>query len=173
MAEHDKNNNSDVQENIRQAIELAVAQALQAQLPQMQSRLQAEIVQQVLSALPAPHEAQASDASAQSNSSALVEAVSNIHAGSTQKEILRALLDAGSGYCSRIALFVVKAGAATGWQSRGFDNDDATKDFPLDLSSGPVAHSYQNRTATPGNITEMGSPFGEHFRSPANEQVLV
>jgi hypothetical protein len=167
MAEHDKQN------EIRQAVEQAVAQALQAQLPQMQSVLQSEIVQQVLNALPAQLSPDADAAPAQSNSSALVEAVSNIHAGSTQKEILRALLDAGSGYCSRIALFVVKAGAATGWQSRGFDNDDATKDFPLDLSSGPAAHSYQNRTATPGNITEMGAPFAEHFRSPANEQVLV
>jgi hypothetical protein len=37
----------------------------------------------------------------------LVQAVGKIHAGSTQKEILRALLDAGSEYCSRIALVVV------------------------------------------------------------------
>src|ERR1700734_1654606 len=90
----------------RQRVEDAVAQALAAQVPQLQS----QIVQQVLTSLPAP----ASDASVASREYAgnLVSAVSSIHAGSTQKEILRALLDAGSGYCSRIALFVVKEGAA-------------------------------------------------------------
>jgi hypothetical protein len=163
---------NDKQSEVRQLVEHAVAQALKDQLPQLQSRI-VEQVQQVLDALPTQAPAQASESPAQSDSSALVEAVSSIHAGSTQKEILRALLDAGSGYCSRIALFVVKAGAATGWQARGFGEDESVKDFALDLTAGPAAHSYQNRTATPGNITEMGSPFAEHFGRPANEQVLV
>src|SRR6202020_2531123 len=96
-------------------------------------------------------------------SSSLVPAVANIHAGSTQKEILRALLDAGSEYCSRIALFVVKAGAASGWQARGFGDDETVKDFALDLSAGPVAYTYQNRVATPGNVAEMGRQFVDHF----------
>jgi hypothetical protein len=159
------------QNEVRQVIEHAVAQALQAQIPQLQS----QIVQQVLEALPA----RLSDGSAAhapagaSGSCALVQAVAAIHAGSSQKEILRALLDAGSGYCARIALFVVKAGAASGWQSRGFGDEEVVKDFALDLSAGPVAHTYQNRVATPGNIAEMGRKFVKEFGSPANEQVLV
>jgi hypothetical protein len=159
------------QNEVRQVIEHAVAQALQAQIPQLQS----QIVQQVLEALPA----RLSDGSAAhapagaSGSGALVQAVAAIHAGSSQKEILRALLDAGSGYCARIALFVVKAGAASGWQSRGFGDEEVVKDFALDLSAGPVAHTYQNRVATPGNIAEMGRKFVKEFGSPANEQVLV
>ena len=159
------------QNEVRQVIEHAVAQALQAQIPQLQS----QIAQQVLEALPA----RLSDGSAAhapagaSGSGALVQAVAAIHAGSSQKEILRALLDAGSGYCARIALFVVKAGAASGWQSRGFGDEEVVKDFALDLSAGPVAHTYQNRVATPGNIAEMGRKFVKEFGSPANEQVLV
>ena len=160
-AQHDKQN------EIRLNVEHSVAKALKQQLPHLQS----QIVEQVLGALPA--QASEAPAATQPDASALVEAVSNIHAGSTQKEILRALLDAGSGYCARIALFVVKAGAASGWQSRGFGDDEAVKDFPLDLSAGPVAHTYQNRTVTPANITEMGAPFAEHFGRPTNEQVLV
>ncbi|MFZ3334204.1 MAG: hypothetical protein WA197_26475, partial [Candidatus Acidiferrales bacterium] len=141
------------QNEVRQVIEHAVAQALQAQMPQLQS----QIVQQVLEALPArSSEDSAAHAPGASDSGALVQAVAAIHAGSSQKEILRALLDAGSGYCSRIALFVVKAGAASGWQSRGFGDEEVVKDFALDLSAGPVAHTYQNRVATPGNIAEMG-----------------
>jgi hypothetical protein len=163
---HEKQNEGQHNET-RQIVEHAVAQALQTHVPQLQS----QIVQQVLDALPA-HGSEAA-APARQDSSALVHAVSSIHAGSTQKEILRALLDAGSGYCSRIALFVVKAGAASGWQARGFGDDETAKDFPLDLNAGPVAHTYQNRTATPGNIAEMGGGFVQRFGSPANEQVLV
>ena len=155
------------QNDVKQIVEHAVAQALEAQLPQ----LQAQIARQVLEALPAA--TGAASAQAGESASGLVQAVANIHAGSTQKEILRALLDAGGGYCSRIALFVVKAGAASGWQSRGFGNDEGIKDFSLDLNAGPVAHTYQNRTATPGNIAEMGKAFVEQFGAPANEQVLV
>ena len=155
------------QDEVRQLVEQAVAQAFQAQIPPLQT----QIVRQVLRSLPAP--ASAPPASAAGDSSALVHAVSNIHAGSTQKEILRALLDAGSSHCSRIALFVVRAGAASGWQARGFGDDDAVKDFSLDLNAGPVAHTYQNRVATPGNVAEMGRRFVEQFSSPSNEQVLV
>jgi hypothetical protein len=171
MAERKEKHDVIQESEVRQIVEHAVAQALQAQIPQ----LQAQIVQQVMEALPA--RASEGSAAAQSlpgaDSSALVQAVANIHAGSTQKEILRALLDTGSAHCSRIALFVVKAGAASGWQCRGFGDDEVVKDFALDLSAGPVAHTYQNRVATPGNIAEMGRKFVKEFGGPANEQVLV
>ena len=166
MAHHNGNQN-EKQNEARQCVEHAVAQALQAQIPQ----LQAQIVRQVLEAMPAA--GSETRAPAHEDSSALVSAVSNIHAATTQKEILRALLDAGSGYCSRIALFVVKAGAASGWQSRGFGDEETAKDFPLDLNAGPVANAYQNRVVTPSNIAEMDARFVEHFGSPAQERILV
>lgn len=152
---------------IRLIVERAVADSLQAQLPQLQS----QIVEQVLQALPAQGGGTAAPAA--EGSGDLVHAVSSIHAGSTQKEILRALLDASCDYCARTALFVVKAGAASGWQARNFGDEEAVKDFALDLNGGPVAHTYQNRIATPGNVAEMGKSFVEQFGAPANEQVLM
>lgn len=152
---------------IQQIVEHAVAQVLDRQLP----KLQAELVARVTAELPALSAAPAGRGSpAQGN---LVQAVASIHAGTTQKEILRALLDAGALYGSRVALFVVKAGAATGWQGRGLGEDDAVKDFPLDMTAGPAAHAYHNRTATPANIAEMDRRFVEHFGGPHNEQILV
>ncbi|HEY1657679.1 MAG TPA: hypothetical protein VGG14_04990 [Candidatus Sulfotelmatobacter sp.] len=150
---------------MEQTVTRAVAQALQEKLPE----LQAQVVQRVLETLPSQADA---PAAANENVSGLVDAVSKIHAGTTQKEILRALLDAGSAHCARIALFVVKAGAATGWQARGFGDDESVKDTALDLSAGPAAHAYRNRMTTPGNVAEM-SGFAEKFGGPANEQVLV
>lgn len=167
MSKRDEKQIAERQSEIRQIVEHAVVASFQAQIPQLQT----QIVQQVLEALPSP--ASATVTAASGDSAKLVQAVFNIHSGSTQKEILRALLDSASEYCARVALFVVKAGAASGWQSRGFGEEEAVKDFSLDLNAGPVSHTYQNRIATPGNIAEMGRPFVEQFGSPANEQVLV
>jgi hypothetical protein len=170
MAERNNHHDSalpgELPKEVQQLVDHAVSQALQQQMPQLQTQL----VQGVLAALPALSSAPASSGE---GSRALVTAVSNIHIGTTQKEILRALLDAGSQYCSRIALFVVKAGAATGWQARGFTDENAIKDSALDLGAGPAAYTYRNRVTTPGNIAEMGQPFVERFGRPSNEQLLV
>ncbi len=167
MAKHKEKETAAGRGELRQIVEGAVAESLQAQLPQ----LQAQIAEQVLASLPA--QAAAGSASPEEGSGDLVRAVASIHTGSTQKEILRSLLDAASAYCARSALFVVKSGAASGWQSRGMGDEEAVKDFALDLSAGPVAHSYHNRVATPGNIAEMGKSFVDQFGEPSNEQVLM
>lgn len=150
---------------IRQIIERVVAQVLDRELP----KLQAELVERVVAELPEAAPA----VSAVPAQGSLVQAVASVHAGTTQKEILRALLDAGAGYAARVALFVMKSGAANGWQSRGFVEDEAIKDFPLDMNSGPAIHAYQNRVATPGNIAEIDRRFVERFGGPENEQILV
>jgi hypothetical protein len=156
MAEHNQ---------VQQAVEQAVAQVLAGQVP----RLQEEIVQRVLDARPA-----ANGAPTGGDATKLVlQGITGVQTGTTQKEILRALIDGGSAHCARAALFVVKAGTAIGWQGRGFADEASLKDFALDMHAGPVAHAYQNRVVAPANIAEMGSQFVEHFGAPANEQVLV
>lgn len=153
---------------LQKIVERAVAQVLERQLP----RLQTELVERVLAELPA---AVASTGSAHGApaSGGLSHAMATIQAGATQKEILRALLDAASSYAARAALFVVKGGAATGWQGRGLGDDDAIKDFPLDAASGPVSHACQNRIPAPANIAEMDRRFVKEFGGPDNEQILV
>lgn len=153
---------------VQQIVERAVAQVLAQKVPQLQSAL----VERLLQSLPAAA-SEPARAAAGVDAGSLLQALARVHAGTTQKEILRALLDGGSTYCARIALFVVKAGTATGWQSRGFADDDPLKDFALDMNAGPLGHAYQNRATTPGNIAEMDGRFTEQFGGPANEQVLV
>jgi len=157
---------------LQQIVERAVAQVFERQLP----KLQAELVGRVLAELPAAVPAETGAGSPVQGSHAhanLVQAIATIHAGTTQKEILRALLEAGSAYGSRIALFVVKAGTASGWQCRGLGGEDAVKDFPLDLTTGPAAHAYQNRVVAPANIAEMDPRFVKQFGGPENEQLMV
>jgi hypothetical protein len=149
---------------LQHIVERAVAQAFADQMP----RLQAELTQRVLESLPA-----AAETPTTASSGSLRQIVASIQAGTTQKDILRALLDGGSTQCERIALFVVKAGAATGWQARGFADDEAVKDFSLDMSAAPIAQAYLNRAATPAHVAEMDSRFVEQFGGPANEQLLL
>jgi hypothetical protein len=157
------------EKDLQQIVEHAVAQVLERHLP----KLQVELVERVLAELPSTVPAAAPSAGSPVSNANLVQAVATIHAGSTQKEILRALLEAGNPYGSRVALFVVKGGAATGWQSRGLGDDDAIKDFPLDMTSGPAAYAYQNRIAAPANIAEMDRRFVKQFGGPENEQIVV
>ncbi len=152
--------------DLQQIVEGAVAKVLESQLP----TLRAEIVRSVMAELPSLTTA---GPTAEGNPPSLVQAVANIHAGTTQKEILKALLDSSSAYAARVALFVVKAGAANGWQSRGFGDDEAVKDFSLDMNAGPAAHAYQNRIVTPANIAEMDPRFIGRFGGPENEQILI
>jgi hypothetical protein len=154
---------------LQQIVEHAVAQVLDREMPKLRS----ELVDRVMAELPAVASQPAEMGAGSPVRGNLVQAVASIHAGTTQKEILRALLETGSAYGSRVALFVVKAGAATGWQGRGLGDDDAVKDFPLDMTAGPAAHAYQNRTVTPANIAEMDRRFVKQFGGPANEQIMV
>ena len=150
---------------LQQIVERVVAQVFERQLPKLQS----ELVASVLAELPAEGAAAPVDNAA----SGLAQAISAIHAGTTQKEILKALLDAGTVYAARVALFVVKAGAATGWQARGFGDDESLKDFPLDMTCGPASHAYHNRVAAPANMAEMDARFVQQFGGPDNEQIVL
>lgn len=154
---------------LHQIVEQAVAQVFERALP----KLQADLVDRVLAELPAQPAPPAEAGGGSSVRGNMIQAIASIHAGTTQKEILRALLEAGSEFSSRVALFVVKAGAATGWQGRGFGQDDSVKDFPLDMAHGPAAHAYQNRTVTPANVAEMDPRFVKQFGGPENEQLVV
>lgn len=150
---------------LQQIVERVVAQVFERQLP----RLQSELVASVMAEIPAEGAAIPAGGAA----SGLAQAISTIHAGTTQKEILKALLDAGSAYAARVALFVVKAGSATGWQARGFGDDESLKDFPLDMTCGPASYAYQNRAVAPANSAEMDGRFVQQFGAPANEQIVL
>jgi len=75
------------------------------------------------------------------------------------REILRALLDNTVRYSGRVALFVIKAGAATGWQGRGFtkDGDDTIKDFALNVTMGVPEQALRSRMPYSGATSEISA----------------
>jgi hypothetical protein len=109
----------------------------------------------------------------ESSSGQLLKAISAIQAGSTQREILRALLDNMVRYSGRAALFVIKGGAGTGWQGRGFANNDDVKDFALDVHSGIASRSLQGRMVFSGTVADMDAHFISRFGGPSADRVLM
>ena len=107
------------------------------------------------------------------DSSELARAVSEIHAGSSQREILKALLDGCARYAARVALFVVKAGSATGWQGRGFSNSEGLKDFALDVNASAVSRAIGEQDAIRAEHEGMDTHFWEQFGAPATESRLL
>jgi len=152
---------------IQGIVEKAVAGALESSLPQLREQL----VRQVLDELE-PHLGSSAGASA-SGAAELLKAISAIQAGTTQKEILRALLEGTGHYSGRAALFVMKSGSATGWQGRAFSNNEDIKDFALDVSCAGPAQVLQTRTALAANTSEIDPKFISQFGAPVEDRVML
>jgi len=152
---------------VEQIVEKAVSAVLEDELP----RLREQLVRQVLSEVqPCLGD---SSRSGQSGAAELLKAISDIHAGSTQKEILRALLEGTGCYSGRAALFVVKSGSATGWHGRAFDNQDDIKDFALDMTSSAPMQVMETRAPVSVPISEMDPKFISRFGAPAQDRVFL
>jgi hypothetical protein len=158
--------------SIDQIVEKAVSQVLEGHLPELRNELVRRVLEEVQ-----PHLGGSAGAggtgSAGNGAADLLHAVSAIHAGTTQKEVLRALLENTASYCGRAALFVIKSGSATGWQGRGFDNNEDFKDFSLDVSSRAPAQALQTRAAVSAGAAEMDPRFISQFGAPAEDRVLL
>jgi hypothetical protein len=135
------------------------------------AQLRAEIIRQVaeeIAAAPAMALLAGAKATSSSGPADLARAVSEIQIGSSQKDILRALLEASSRYASRVALFVVKGSHATGWQGRGFAKDNALKDFALDEKAPAVVRAIGNRTVASVPVADQDAHFLKEFGEPAS-----
>src|SRR5271170_5769121 len=153
--------------SIDQIVEKAVSQVLEEHLPELRKDLVRRVLEEVQ-----PHLGGSAGAGG-NGAGDLLHAVSAIHAGTTQKEILRALLENTTGYSGRAALFVIKAGSATGWQGRGFDNNEDLKEFSLDVSSRAPGRALQSRAAVGAGTSEMDPRFVSQFGAPAEDHVLL
>lgn len=148
---------------IEQVVEQVVTQVLDTHLPQMREGLVRQVLEETRPFL----------GSGGSSAGELLKSISLIHAGTSQKEILRALLEGTELYCGRAALFVIKGGAAKGWQGRGFDNSEDLKDFPLDVSSATPAQVMQNREPVTAPTGEMDPKFISQFGAPIENRVFL
>ena len=153
---------------IEQIVAKAVSGALEAHLPQVRDELVRRVIKEVLPQLEGAGSPSTHDAFQH-----LLKSVCAVHAATTQRDILRTLLDNAVQHCGRVALFVVKGGSATGWQARAFAENDLAKDFALDTGAGLVARVLDGHTALSGKSKEMDHKFISQFGKPAQDHCLL
>ncbi len=98
----------------------------------------------------------------------LARAVAEIQMGGSQREILCALLDTCARYAARVALFIVKGSHATGWQARGFANNQAVKDFVLDEGAPAIAHAIAGCVPASAPAADLDAHFLNQLGTPAS-----
>ncbi len=153
---------------IEKIVEKVVAQVMESHM----AAARQELVDRVLAEIQ-PYLGSGGEAPVGASANDMLASVTAIQTGTTQREILRSLLDSMAQYSGRSALFVVKGGAATGWQGRGFSNNDGVKDLQLDTHDGAAAKALQSRSVITATSSEMGNAFVSQLGAPANDQVIV
>lgn len=159
---------------IERIVDAAVSRILESHIPSLREDMVRSVMADLLPEFAKSHSPTEGPAehSGGGTPADLLAAISAIHTGTTQKEILRTLLSNTARYSGRSALFVIKSGLATGWQGRGFENSDAIKDFSLDLRSGIAAQAMQTRSVCAGITADVDARFMTHFRAPTDGGVL-
>src|SRR5580693_3362779 len=157
---------------IEPIVERVVGQVLDSHAAQLRTEIVRRVMEEIAAA-PAADETPTLNAAPSSGPADLARAVGEIQSGSSQKEILRALLDASARYAARVALFVVKGSHATGWQGRGFADNDALKDFALDENAAAVASAIGDRVAASVQVDGLDPRFLKEFGTPASGEGRV
>lgn len=154
---------------IEPIVERVVSQVLGSHVDQLRK----EIVRRVTEEMAAVPEASAGSAAGGATSAELARAVAEIQLGTSQREILRALLDASGRYAARVALFVVKGSQAAGWQARGFAKSEALKEFALDVNSPAARRAIQDHVAVNAKSAEIDARFLREFGAPGSGEARV
>src|SRR6202158_4478821 len=157
---------------IEPIVDRVVVQVLYSHAAQLRTEIVRRVMEEIATA-PATAEPNAHDAVSASGPADLARAVAEIQLGSSQREILRALLDTSARHAARVALFVVKGRHATGWQARGLVNSDAVKDIVRDEHAPAVSHAIQDRVAASAPVADLDSRFLKEFGTPASGEARI
>lgn len=149
---------------IQNIIEEAVAEVLDAALPRLRSEIVRRAVEVVESLAPAP---------GASPSDLLNATAAAIHESGSQADILRHLLEGEARFAGRVALFVVKGNAISGWQGIGFEDNDAIKTLSIQTGSGLVGKAIQAKNPAAGSPQEFDAGFVKSMKAPVDGQCLV
>jgi hypothetical protein len=151
---------------IRKDLEGVVAEAGEQRLADLRKELVATVAQEM--------EASVGGKAAQPAPSTQVDsAVASIQQSDSQSDILRALLDGAAHFAARVGLFVVKENTASGWQARGFADNNAVKKVSVHLSEGLAARVVEKRSSVNAPASDFDSGFAKSMGHPANGNCVV
>lgn len=100
-------------------------------------------------------------------------AVASVQDATSQTDILKALLDGATNFSQRAGLLVVRGTTATGWQARGFDDNEAFRHFSTDCTQGLCERVLHSRTPSAAAADEFDSTFVARFGHPADGNVVL
>lgn len=150
---------------LKSIVEGAVTEAFEARGAELRKDIVKRVLEQLEGVVGAPPGGSSTDV--------LNSAVSSIQDAEAQPEILRALLEGAAKFSGRAALFVIRGGTATGWQARGFDDDDGIKKFSVDTSDGLAARAFQDRMPAAAAAAEFDSKFISAVGNPSDGNAVV
>jgi hypothetical protein len=100
-------------------------------------------------------------------------AVATIADAGSQADILKSTLDGIGQFAARTALYVVKGGQLTGWQSRGFADEGAIKGSQLSASDGLAGRAMNDREPVSAAAAEFDQDFVNTHGNPADGNATV
>jgi hypothetical protein len=150
---------------LKSIVEGAVTEAFEARGAELRKDIVKRVLEQLEGVVGAPPGGSPTDV--------LNSAVSSIQDGEAQPEILRSLLEGATKFSGRAALFVIRGGTATGWQARGFDDDDGIKKFSVDTSDGLASRAVQDRMPAAAAAAEFDSKFVSAVGNPSDGNAVV
>jgi hypothetical protein len=151
-------------ENIREMVERVVNVSLARHVTALKNELVERICEQWEQITPA--EAVPAPAPSGASTELLNAAMNSIRDATTQVDILVSLLEGTTKFAERAALFVIRAGVATGWRATGLENNEGIKAVSLDLNSGLAARAYHEHVAAAGSSTEFDAQFVSTYGAP-------
>lgn len=152
---------------MRKEMEKVVAEAGAQRIEEMRKEVVQKVAEELEPALKGK-----SVVAAAPTSSLLDSSVASIQEGGSQTDILKALLDGAAHFASRVALFVIKGEAATGWQARGFDNNNAIKKISVNCASGSAERAIRSRMPVTAAAKELDSQFASQLGGKGNGWVV-
>lgn len=151
---------------IKSVVEHTVGEVLNSILPGLQQQIVTQVLTALQPALQEKSEGTAVDAHD------LTDALEAIHAGTTQVQILDAMVDGTAGFAARAAMFVVRGHNAVGWRARGFAEDDIVRNSPVDLDFGMPSKAVKERVAVTGPSSEFAQEFVDNFGAPLEDAIV-
>ncbi len=162
---------------IAEIVERVVGEQLDTHVSQLRQDLVARVLEEVKPVLEELEKAKPKEKepvfTSAPPSAELGGAVSAIQDVTSQTDILRTLLEGCAKFCSRAALFVIRAGAANGWQARGFADDGVVKNVQVDVSKGLAARAFQSQNPAAAAAIEFDSAFNKSVGNPADGNALI
>ena len=152
--------------HIREIIERVVSASLAMHVSALKNELVDKACEQLERITPA--ESAPAPAPGGAPTDLLNAAMNSILDATTQVDILGSLLEGTSKFAERAALFVIRAGVATGWRATGTEHNEGIKAVALDLNSGLAARAYHDRVPAAGSSAEFDAQFVSTYGAPAD-----